>query len=234
MQAVEFLKRLTPGRGFKYIAIPTKNGGFRHEICETHEQAAEIATREDALGRDVYFSLSSFREARVPNAKWVEGGNASQWSYRVGSNAFEAKAFWLDLDVSATKQGCYRSQAEAVAALRRFVAAASLPWPVLVSSGYGIHVYWPLAVPIPSEQWLVVAEQLKALTTRLGLLTDPSRTSDRSSVLRVVGTRNYKRPEYTPHVTLLADSEDVTVDIFVAALVANGCVPRAARAPATG
>lgn len=230
MLPVEFLKRLTPDHGYKYIAIPTKNGGFRHEICETHEQAAEIAQREDVLGRDVYFSLSSFREARVPNPKWVEGSSISRWSYRVGTNAFQAKAFWLDLDVSDTKNGCYRSQAEAIAALRGFVVSAKLPRPMLVSSGYGVHVYWPLDAVVPSEQWLVVAEQLKALTTRLGLLTDPSRTSDRSSVLRVIGTRNYKRPESPTVVSLLSDAANVVMSEFIAALEANGCTPRAVKA----
>ena len=225
MLPVEFLTRLTPDRGYKCIATPTDRGGFAHHVCETHEQAATLAAQLDAQGKDVFFALSSFREARVRNPKWVEGSNVSPWSYRIGSNALQVKAFWLDLDVSADKPGRYPTQTEAVAALKRFVEATGLPRPMLVSSGYGVHVYWPLAAPVDVEQWFVAAEQLKALTVRLGLLTDPTRTADRASVLRLVGTHNYKHGLKRP-VRVLADGADVAIEAFVACLARNGCAPR--------
>src|SRR5690606_18969875 len=67
-----------------------------------------------------------------------------------------------------------------------------LPKPYLVSSGGGIHVYWPLTTAVDRQTWLGTAVALKALTKQFEFRVDQSRTADSASVLRPIGTANWK------------------------------------------
>src|SRR5262249_39184778 len=62
-----------------------------------------------------------------------------------------------------------------------------------VSSGWGLHVYWPLKHMLDRATWERYARGLKSLCEKHGLKADPSRTADISSVLRTPGTHNRKR-----------------------------------------
>jgi hypothetical protein len=91
-----------------------------------------------------------------------------------------------------------------------------LPKPLIVFSGGGLHVYWPLTEAITKEQWQPVAKQLKALThcAAIRLLADDARTSDISSILRPIGTHNYK-PKYNGAVVeLKINGEPTDFDII--------------------
>jgi len=67
-----------------------------------------------------------------------------------------------------------------------------------VNSGYGLHVYWPLAETIDHATWKPYAEGLQALCVKHGLHVDPTRTADISSVLRTPRTYNHKRGVIAP------------------------------------
>jgi hypothetical protein len=126
---------------------------------------------------------------------------------RVSEKAVGAYTFWLDIDVGDTKaqegKG-YVTQQEALGALRDFCAATGLPRPSpVISSGYGVHVYWLMSEFVPRERWLEAARMLKALTIAHKLLVDQSRTADIASVLRPVGTRNFKNPAMPQTVAAL-------------------------------
>jgi hypothetical protein len=47
----------------------------------------------------------------------------------------------------------YPDQHAAVAALYRFVLAAALPKPIVVDTGDGLEVYWPLGEELPVGRW---------------------------------------------------------------------------------
>lgn len=128
----------------------------------------------DEDGFDAYFALGTFDEAGSRDA----------------TNVKQLRAFFLDLDCGPTKD--YEDQSAALKALRLFCKALSLPRPTLVNSGRGIHVYWPLTVPVSREAWIPVAEKLKAQCKKQGLNADPVVTADAARVLRVPGTRNHK------------------------------------------
>jgi hypothetical protein len=118
--------------------------------------------------------LSTFKEA----------GN------RKGPNAHELKSLFLDLDCGPSKE--YPSQKAAVDALRAFCKQLSLPKPLMVNSGRGVHVYWPLTETVSAAEWVVQAERLKQACADNGLLADPAVTSDVARILRVPFTHNYK------------------------------------------
>lgn len=194
MNTVEFLSAVLPPDCIYFVAVPAPGGkGYKHYACDTIAEAASRAQFLDSEQKqNVYFACSGYRSASVMGKK-PDGTPKTQ--YRVKTNVKAVKAFWLDLDVGDPEPGKpekYPTQAEAVQALGKFVVAAGLPRPMVVSSGYGIHCYWPLTGAIMPGQWSFTAEALKALTVKLGLKADGSRTSDEASVLRPVGTHNRK------------------------------------------
>lgn len=142
----------------------------------------EWSAQKSASGFDTYFALAAFGDQRN-----TRGGIA-----RTQSNASALRALWLDVDVGKTAVESYETQDGALAALRGFVAAAGLPDPLVVSSGYGGHVYWPLAAEAHPSAWKPVAQSLKNACAALGFNADPSRTADSASVLRLPGTMNHK------------------------------------------
>ena len=134
---------------------------------------------------------------------------------RTAKNATAAGSFWLDIDCGEGKD--YETQKQAVKAIKKFCLACDLPKPLLVNSGGGLHVYWPLDRAVPKDDWLPVAGRLKELThnSAIRLYADDTRTADISSVLRPIGTHNWK-PKYDgPIVKIVQDVEPVDFDYFV-------------------
>ena len=169
---------------------------------------ADTALRLDGEGYDVYFACASFLQGEYLDTN----GKRRQ---RTAENAAAAGSFWLDIDCGEGKD--YETQKQAVKAIKKFCLACDLPKPLLVNSGGGLHVYWPLDRAVPKDDWLPVAGRLKELThnSAIRLYADDTRTADISSVLRPIGTHNWK-PKYDgPLVTIVQDGEPVDFDYFV-------------------
>ncbi len=97
----------------------------------------------------------------------------------------------------------YPTQTDATIAVMDFIKATGLPHPVVVSSGNGLHLYWPLDKEISPEVWLPIAKRLKEVCTEQGLRADPSCTSDSARILRIPGTFNYRDPQNPKPVEIL-------------------------------
>jgi hypothetical protein len=143
---------------------------FFDEIPDLITAGAEL----DAAGYDVYFGLASF----------IKAGN------RTAANTRSLKSFFVDLDCGPGK--AYPSQQSALGDLRRFCREVQLPKPTLVNSGRGIHAYWELDKPIPSEEWLPLGERFKHMCQDRELRIDPAVPADRARVLRIPRTHNHK------------------------------------------
>ena len=203
MDTLSFLRLIWPADGIYLLAVPAsyvKDGEtvsfHRHFAYNSPEAAAEAAMqfscdRENPV--NVFFALATVREDLTRLKKDERGGR----KVRGGDNSHQVKAFWLDLDVGADPRK-YATQEEAAAALRQFCKAMGLPKPFVVSSGGGLHVYWPLTEAMEASVWADSAAVLKALTESYGLRADPARTADVASVLRPVGTFNWKTGEPRP------------------------------------
>lgn len=179
MNRVDFFRAVL-GAGGDYCLFAARGGRKKQKFYPRIEQLAQAADDFDEQDHDVYFALATF----TPGTD------------RKAANAQELSALFLDLDCGPTKD--YPDQATALQDLRRFVVELGLPKPVLVSSGWGVHVYWPLSVPVPASDWLPVAEAMKRACAALDLHADPAVTADAARILRVPGTRNFKRGDPTP------------------------------------
>lgn len=208
---INFLNQIMPNTGFRYIATPNLNSrGFIHFTCVTNEEMVLKAKELDAQNKTVYFACASYKQKSYTDEQ-------GKIRYRTGDNAGLAKSFFLDIDCGASKcaegKG-YATVKEAVEALKEFCNATGLPIPMLVSSGGGLHAYWPLEATITKEQWKPVADKLKALTHILKLLADDSRTSDIASILRPIGTHNWKPEHNGKEVTLKYEARPIAFEIF--------------------
>lgn len=223
MTPLDFLRLVLPKTGFKVLATPATRG-FRHATFTAHDGLADAAAEYD--GRvDLYFGLGGLRERKVEE-KQADGTVKTR--VRVATNVEALRAFWLDIDVGEGKP--YPTKREAATALAAFCRTAMLPAPLVVDSGGGLHVYWPLDADVSPGDWKPVALQFKALTQALSLGADPSRTSDVSSVLRVPGTTNLKHGMRRP-VRIVRDTAKVLSLATFAALVTAACEVHGVAAP---
>jgi hypothetical protein len=199
------LSKIIPNKGIYFVAAKEPNR-FPHYLCCTIEEMALKASEIDAQGYDAFFACASFKQESYIDAK----GKRRQ---RTSENAGWAKSFWIDIDCSAKKAEAglgYLDVETATAALDDFVHKTGLPSPMIIHSGGGLHVYWPLAEDIEAEQWVEVANRLKALTQaqETRLIVDQSRTTDLASILRPIGTHNWK-PDYDGPEVMLAERGEV-------------------------
>ena len=196
MTPIEFLRAVWPETGVYCIA--TKAGkGYAHHTFNTIEAAADfsVSIRDK---QDVWFATHTLTEHRVWNPRkhkedgdWVGG-----WSYRTGENMSACRTFFFDLDVGDGKG--YASQIDAIAAVKSFCDKTSLPLPMVVNSGRGVHVYWRIDEALASLSWKSHATRLFSLALVHGLKVDPARTTDITSLLRVSDTFNRKKDPVLP------------------------------------
>jgi hypothetical protein len=215
----QFLELVLPDTGPYCVAYPvvTKAGNkaYAHVACKTVADAVSAArniylTKQ----RDAYFAVHGLLKGAI----WNQEKQRFIVS-RKHDNMRECKCFFADLDVGVAteKTPKYKTRAEALEALERFLFRTRLPTPMVVSSGGGYHIYWLLDRSIPSAEWRALADRLRWLAATNGLKVDPARTTDQSSVLRVVGTKNYK-PDVQAMVEALVPGDITDTDDFVAML----------------
>lgn len=218
LDTLTFLRKILPSRGHYFVATlqqGKERPWFRHFGCDTREEAAQRAMLLDASCENVYYACSSYREPFII-VKDPKTGEDKQ-RQRVHDNVLLVRSFWLDLDVK-DDPSAYQTQEEAIAGLAAFLKQSLLPTPLIVSSGNGLHCYWPLVEEILPPQWLAAARLLKSLATKLGLKQDASRTSDHASVLRPIGTYNRKNPQAPKPVELVRDADAIQFADFFQAI----------------
>jgi len=109
---------------------------------------------------------------------------------RKGENVLAIKSLWVDEDVGLKKP--YATQREAAQHFEDFRIALDLPRSHVVSSGNGIHQYLPFTMAISPQKWDRLAGLFAQCLDYYGLKHDPSRTTDKASILRIPGTYNRK------------------------------------------
>lgn len=178
MSAMQLLSAALSSEGF-IATVALKSGAQTRQkfyAAEDFQTAVDEAVQIAGKGYDTYFCTSTL----------VTNNN------RRGENVQHVKVLKLDLDISASDNKKYASQADAVADLKRFCKETGFPKPTLVDSGYGIHVYWILRDAMSPDQAKLVSEKFKAVTAYRKLKTDPTVTADLVRILRMPDTFNYK------------------------------------------
>lgn len=174
-----FLETILPKAGAKCVGVIAADR-FNNLWGPDAAWVDLAASRVDARDSNAYFAMAGY-----------DGDKK-----RKQVNVVAVRSLWLDIDTQENKpKERYTSRAEAVVQVMLFAREVGLPKPTLVSSGYGLHVYWPFTEDVSGGQWKAMAGQLKQACLKWGLAVDPSRTTDEASVLRVPGTRNHKRGE---------------------------------------
>lgn len=208
----DFMSQHLPSQGFRFVATKKfEKSGMIHVPFSGFERMEACIRRIADDNFAVYHACASFeRESYI--------GEDGETKQRTQENAIYAKAFWLDIECTPDKAAVgkgYESLEAGLAALRHFCEETGLSWPTIVRSGGGIHCYWPMQQDVPKADWEHVAERFKLLTQveHLGLITDPNRTADISSLLRPPGTWNRK---YNPprRVELMGMGTPLEVEEF--------------------
>lgn len=228
MQVGAFLSAVVPPGG-TVVAKAVMDGGrkrFHHRYCKTQDEAVRTIDEWSAGQADIYFALASYKQGFHASPEHPE-----KRVVRVRTNVDQLKALWLDMDFKAG----YPDAAGAIVALRSFCAASGLVAPaLLISSGNGLHVYWPLAEAIPLDRWQALSESLKRAAAAAGLLFDPTCTADACRVLRPPGTTNWKDPANPKPVKVLySNGKTFPVESLEAALNSHRPTKRLANAVAS-
>lgn len=191
----------------------------RGSYDDLDKAVAELQQWDAEANTTVYFGVGTFKDHYGTNAV----GKLKLQRKQEQATFFKALA--LDLDIGADKP--YATQKEGWAALRAAVEAIGLPPPMVVSSGNGIHVYWPLQQEVPKENWVRISTALRMALQSHNVTIDTSKIHDPSMVLRPVGTHHKKQVPWK-EVRCVMDCPDYDVVELASALK-----PWASMVPAT-
>lgn len=145
---------------------------FYNSIEDLADAIQRIDERETGKSA-VYFGCAGYADRR-----------------RTKGSVQSVKSFWLDIDCGDGKP--YGSVQAGLGAVEDFCGRNDLPAPVLVSSGTGLHVYWPLQSELDRGTWEAYATGLKDFCAVEGLQAGRERTADCASILRPPGTLHRK------------------------------------------
>ena len=181
-EVVDFLRAVLPSQGMYCITTLSRESKYASNMPFVDIATAASYAKSNATRANVYFALSSFR---------VEG----KFSRKANMAEYQ-RALWLDLDCDGGKaangEQAYASKTEAMRALGAFLKTTGLPWPMIVDSGNGFHLYWTFTRDVPTKLWKAMANMLRKVCDAQNLKADHHRTTDAASVLRVPGTQNLK------------------------------------------
>jgi len=173
----------SPGNGL-YCAVGIKGTKKLHVFQPTLEELVPHIKRWHQERFDIYFGLSTFDPSVATLSR----------ERRTVKNAQAIKALFIDIDGYKTKAAA----GEALYAFLENTGLDELGFPHIVSSGGGLHCYWPLADDTDIVTWKPVAENFKRLCLQEKFVIDMTVTADAARILRVPGTFNYKAVYETP------------------------------------
>ena len=184
----EFLSAVLPTEGTYCVAGISNDGVVNHRFVDSISSVNEEAQKFANDKLNAFFAMATYHE------------DAGGGYRRKQVNAQWLKSFWIDIDCGEGKP--YANQEEGLAALRDFIEKTNLPEPFIISSGYGLHVYWILKSYVSVEEWRPVARKLKAACKLFEFDVDRSVMSDSARVLRVPNTYNFKNADDPKEVTI--------------------------------
>lgn len=205
MATVDLLNLVQPAEGWFAIVGIRGARDVQQQLVATREEADALIAQYTEERRNVFYGVAKY---------------ASD-SGRTKNNVKALKAFWVDIDCGPTKAEVnektgrpdgYVDQETALKALKKFCKTVGLPRPTLVSSGYGIHAYWPLVEEIGRAEWEAIAARLQELCITQEFHVD-SKVFEVARILRVPGTYNFKQDEPVL-VEMLSASDPIPVVEF--------------------
>lgn len=168
--------------------------------CTSIDEAIRTLAWTNGQGdKDLYvcMSLQNKFEQKVSRT-----GNPYKKALRLADDAVAFRSLFIDIDV---KEKAYPTTQVALAALKEFLDATSMPVPsaVVGSGSGGFHVHWALDRDMTINEWQPLANALAQATQAHGLITDSQCTIDAARILRVPQTFN-RKTEVPREVTLMS------------------------------
>ena len=198
---LDLLSIVQPSDGWFAVLGIKNEKDVVQKLVATRQEVDAVAEKFLKQKRNVYFGVAKFETP----------------SNRKKENVKALKAFWIDIDCGESKAEVnpktgrpdgYIDQATGLQKLKDFCAEVGLPKPLLVNSGRGIHVYWPLTQEVTRSQWEPVAERLRDLCIQHNFYID-GQVFEAARVLRIPGTFNFKDdPPSTVEILSYADPVD--------------------------
>ncbi len=202
----------------------------RGSFADIDSAVAAINQWDAEPNTTVYYTVGAFS-----GHAYTDDKNKQKW-YRKQEHATWFKALALDLDIGADKP--YQTQKEGWAAMVAALKAIGMPMPMVVSSGNGIHCYWPLTANVGKDHWVKASTALRIALEENGVEIDTTKIHDPSMVLRPVGT-HHKKQQPWKDVRCVADCPDYdAATLFTtlkpwfgkaAKLSSNALTPRAGK-----
>jgi hypothetical protein len=172
--AKQFYEAVLPPTG-TYCAVGILHKKVVHTFHSSFDELIKRGVELEHEGFNAYFALATFRDA--------DAG-------RKATNTVELRSLFLDVDCGYGKP--YRDKIAGGQALRAFIEKRGLPEPVVVDSGRGLHVYWPLTQALETPDWKQYGARLKQTCVNEGFSVDPVVPTDAARVLRMPDTKNFK------------------------------------------
>lgn len=192
--AGEFFRAVLPDSGVVCVGRlgQAKGSIFNHDKYNNVDEMLAALENADYTKENYYFAVSSFDK--------FEGIlDRGKIRFRAQANAKLTRCIILDIDIKA-REDYYTSKDEAWEGIQKLCFQLNLPQPIVVDSGFGYHVYWPMLAGVPSKDWQGVAKLFyqAASIVEPKAVADSSRVSDSASVLRIPGSFNLKHGQQTP------------------------------------
>lgn len=180
MEPLDFLRTVlpSPGHGL-YCAFNAAGKNRWNVFFENIEELTPFFGRMVDREVDTYFGLATFE--LPPETEKGKG--------REAENARYMRSLFIDMDG-------YESPRAAWNTLRAFLeelGLLALGKPYLVTSGGGLHAYWPFKQDVDIATWEPIAKNFKRLCRQEKLKIDTKVTADAARVLRCPGTINFKK-----------------------------------------
>lgn len=219
MDSRQFLQTVLPDEGFYCLARPHEKGYFLHRVVDNLDDIVRIAQEMDEMFFDVYFSVASLKQERMydPAKNSGKGG----YRYRTKSNIHQIGSVFFEADVlrpdelenasDDERARKYESRTEALQGIKAFCSQIDWPLPMLVSSGWGYHFYWPLEEAVTPQKYEVLVKKLKLAAKHFKFKLDVA-AADVSRVFRVPGTHNNKDPENRRVVEVLKTASNCSFE----------------------
>ena len=209
-----FFRKLLSDRGHPLAWRIDHQGRKRNVFFNDIEALAAAMPSMDRSHQAVYFALATVKEYR--EARTVDGQYFPA-ELRKADNLHEFKALWAEIDIKPTDLH-HRTLKEALQTLANFLRETGLPAPMIVGSGGGLHLYWPLTAPISVDTWRTWPAKILGAARHLGLRVDPAAINLATQVLRPIGTTHRKDPQNPKTVTLLRDADPVSFEHMTAVM----------------
>lgn len=213
MDTKTFLGKLLPAQD-NYVLYLSKSDTTKwNENHTTIDEVCAAIQKYDQTPTTVYFAVGKFANNVEVSTKT---GRPAAKRRKEFATCF--KTLCCDIDIGTEHK--YQSQAEGVKALFAACDAIKLPRPMIVSSGRGVHAYWPMEKAVTANLWERMSIALRNALQAHGVDIDASKIHDTSMVLRPAGAHHKKDPSNWREVKVVHDVPAQPVQVYADALVA--------------